>query len=106
MQVGKATRTEKETQAMTRKPARISKEKAHEMLGKSYAEGLRVRPARQEGVWLVSSCRYPNVYWRVTARGCPCEGFSRHGYCKHFIRAWYEHKTCHEKEAATDPVAA
>ncbi len=74
----------------TRKPARISREKAHEMLGKSFAEGLAARPSRHAGEVLVQSSRDPRVSWRVRSSGCPCEGFARHGYCKHFVRAAYE----------------
>lgn len=66
-------------------------------LDRSLKAGDLARPARQPGIWLVSSVTLSEqygrpVFYRVnTAQAtCPCKGWQTLGCCRHVARGIYE----------------
>ena len=83
---------------------RFTPDQARDLLALAHARGLRARPARQPGVTLVSSHTYPNVWYRVTPKGCPCRGYRQFGRCTHYALAAWTHRQS-KAGAAVAPAA-
>jgi len=83
---------------MTPTFSRLTKQQRRRHLDRSLKAGDVARPARQEGIWLVSSATLSEqygrpVFYRVNVREatCGCKGFQTLGCCRHVARAIYEY---------------
>ncbi len=83
---------------MTPTFSRLTKQQRRIHLDRSLRAGDIARPARQEGIWLVSSATLSEQYGRpvfyrvdVKTATCHCQGYKTAGCCRHVARAIYEH---------------
>ncbi len=83
---------------MTPTFSRLTKQQRRIHLDRSLKAGDVARPARQEGIWLVSSSTLSEqdgrpVFYRVDVKTatCGCYGFQTAGCCRHVARGIYEY---------------
>jgi hypothetical protein len=96
---------------MTPKFWSLTREQRRIHLDRSLKARDITRPARQEGIWLVSSASltekygYP-IYYRVNVReaSCHCYGYQTNRVCRHVARGIYEAWQAHQ--APTQSIAA
>ena len=69
--------------------AKITRERAHHLLRRSFAFGDRVIDLGA-GRFAVTSSKGGNAGYLVTDVACECNGFRQRGECRHFVRVAWE----------------